>query len=75
MGYETGIDVISRGREREHSALKRICKAQGIEISAPQKSHDSLVVEKYKEYARTTKKVDAKQRKSNILKVRLVVKN
>lgn len=61
MGYGTGKDAISRWRERERAVLEGICKTHGIEISAPQKSRGSLVVEEYKEYAHISEKVNAKQ--------------
>lgn len=50
MGFGEGKDAISRWRESERKILAEICKAQGIEISAPQKARGTFDVDEYKRY-------------------------
>ena len=62
MGYGTGKDAINRWRLAERAVLEQICKEHGIEISAPEKSHGSLTVEQYKEYAELKEKAEEQRR-------------
>ena len=50
QGY-TGVNAISKWREKERDVLEQICRSKGIEISAPKKSRGySFAVDEYKEY-------------------------
>ncbi len=62
MGYGTGKDAINRWRLAERVVLEEICKAHGIEISAPEKSRGSLTVGQYKEYAELKEKTEEQRR-------------
>lgn len=67
MGYGTGKDAINRWRLAERAVLEKICKANGIEISAPEKSRGSLTVEQYKEYAKLKEKTEEQRQEVNQL--------
>ncbi len=75
MGYGTGKDAINRWRLAERAVLEEICKAHGIEISAPEKSRGSLTVEQYKEYAELKEKTEEQRQEVKHLDSEIGSKN
>lgn len=67
MGFGKGRNAIARWREREWQVMKQICIQHSIEISQPEKSHNYMEVNEYKQYKDTqTQRIAEEQKLSEV---------
>jgi len=73
MGFGYGKQSIAKWREREWGVMHQICLNHGIEIARPEKRHESMTVQEYKQYKDTQAQRIAEEEKLSELKQQRVI--